>query len=568
MNVDLLGALDHISPNLCRDDWFKVLAGIKSECGDAGYDIARNWSMSGDTYREADFNSTWKSAKANGGVTVGTLYHFAREAGWKPEKVTGHNEPVKLNHLAIEAVRLKAKQQEKETTQTHELVALECADRFNQAVPAEGDHPYLSMKACPAYGIRKEGDNLKTVAETIRKKRPDHHIIIAADSAPESTTEKARAVAQAINAGLAILSVESDFNDLAHADGFDAVKSQVDGAGRVRKPKADMSWIKGFTVTKEEVEEMSNPDWVYENLIIQGHMLVIPAPANGGKTTILQYICAQISGRYSVYYVNADISGGDAKWAHAHAEKYGYTLMLPDMKAGLSMDDVVSQLNLMNQNDADYSAIVFVFDTLKKMTDVIAKSKSKNLYKTLRGLSAKGMTLVLLGHTNKYKDADGRYVFESTGDLRTDVDEMIYMIPKKNDDGSMTVSTDPDKVRGTFEPITFEISADREVTALDTFIDVAAIKKTENQREKDETVIEAITEALEAGKYKQIEIVGHCNEHHKIGWRSLERVLKRYGKPPSKLWSRTKAFEKNAWIYKLEKHSHLSSGKSENWLNW
>lgn len=143
MNVDLLGALDHISPNLCRDDWFKVLAGIKSECGDAGYDIARNWSMSGDTYREADFNSTWKSAKANGGVTVGTLYHFAREAGWKPEKVTGHNEPVKLNHLAIEAVRLKAKQQEKETTQTHELVALECADRFNQAVPAEGDHPYL-----------------------------------------------------------------------------------------------------------------------------------------------------------------------------------------------------------------------------------------------------------------------------------------------------------------------------------------------------------------------------------------------------------------------------------------
>ena len=329
------------------------------------------------------------------------------------------------------------------------------------------------------------------------------------------------------------------------------IKAVIDSAGKAKKQKADMSWVAGFTVTKEEVEEMCDPEWVYENLIIQGHMLVIPAPANGGKTTILQYICAQISDSYTVYYVNADISGGDAKWAYAHADAHGYTLMLPDMKTGLSMDDVVAQLERMNLTDADYSGIVFIFDTLKKMTNVISKGKAKELYKLLRGLSAKGMTVVLLAHTNKYKDSEGNFIFEGTGDLRTDVDDMIYMFPKKNEDGSMTVSTGPDKVRGAFKPITFEISADREVTALDTFIDVASIKKADEQREKDATIIEAITEAIQKDQSRQTEIIGWCREHHDIGRRSTEAVLRRYMNGGNKLWSRQRGFQNNTGLYQV-----------------
>jgi hypothetical protein len=210
---------------------------------------------------------------------------------------------------------------------------------------------------------------------------------------------------------------------------------------------------------------------------------------------------------------------------------------------------------------------IFIFDTLKKMTDVIAKSKAKGLYQTLRGLSAKGMTIVLLSHTNKYKDLDGNYIYEGTGDLRTDVDDMVYMIPIKNDDGTMTVSTNPDKVRGTFEPITFEISADREVTVLETFIDVATIKRAEEQREKDETVIEAITEAIEKGESKLTEITSYCAEHYEIGWRIVDRVLNRYRQPPLKLWDRQKGFQKNAWLYSLIQGDRppKSGGKSENW---
>jgi hypothetical protein len=331
----------------------------------------------------------------------------------------------------------------------------------------------------------------------------------------------------------------------------DAIKAGIEIASG-HKPKPSMDWASCFELSNDEADEMSDPKWIYKNLIIQGHVIAIPARANGGKTTIVFYIACEIAKDYQVFYVNADVSGGDAKEMVYQAKAKGFTLMLPDMKAGMSMDSVVERLILMNEVDADYSGIVFIFDTLKKMTDVINKTRAKELYKTLRGLSAKGMTIVLLCHTNKYNDADGRPIFEGTGDLRTDVDEMIYLIPKKNDDDSMTVSTEPDKVRGTFKPITFEISSDREVTLAD-YVDVLSIKKANAQRDKDETVIEAITEAIQAEKCKQTAITKYCKDKYNIGWRIVERVLKSYSYPPYNLWTRTKGFEKNAWLFALPK---------------
>lgn len=318
------------------------------------------------------------------------------------------------------------------------------------------------------------------------------------------------------------------------------------------KEKPRLGWIEGFKLTKEEAEELSNPEWIYENLIIQGHLIVIPAPPNGGKTTILMHIAGELAADYEVCYVNADVGSGDVKIMQAQADEKGFHLLLPDMKAGQSMDNVVGMITAMNEKDADYRNIIFFFDTLKKMTDVINKSKAKQLYKILRGLTAKGMTIILLAHTNKYNDGDGKPIYEGTGDTRSDVDELIYLISKKDEDGSMTVSTDPDKVRGVFEPITFYISPDREVTRTNSFIDVASDIAAIRERERDSTIIEAITEVLQDGECKQVQIVDHCHEYHKIGRKPVERVLKHYCDPPNKLWNRRRAFEKNAWLYRLE----------------
>ena len=312
------------------------------------------------------------------------------------------------------------------------------------------------------------------------------------------------------------------------------MNSQLDEINHILsnvEPKPGLDWTKEFSMTLEEADQIANPDFIIPDLIIQGHVVAVVAEPNGGKTTIMLHMAGEMSGNgYRVFYVNADVGGGDAKEMVRLANEKGFELLLPDMKLGLSMEDVIDNLIKMNSEGGDFSKIVFIFDTLKKMTDVINKSRAKELYSLFRGLSGKGMTIVLLAHTNKYKDADGNPVYEGTGDLRSDIDELIYLIPQKHADGSMKVSTKPDKVRGKLEKITFSISPDRRVVREREFIDVAAQNRFFEQYHEDRHVIDAINRAIQSGLHKQIEIRQFCTKE-KIGDRTIRNVLKRYTDP-------------------------------------
>jgi len=309
------------------------------------------------------------------------------------------------------------------------------------------------------------------------------------------------------------------------------------------------SWMSDFMMSDKEMDKIAHPTFLYDNLIIQGHLIAIPAPPNGGKTTILMHIAGQIAKDISVVYINADVGGGDAKHYYKQAKETGIKLLLPDMKVGQSMNNIVEILEQMNQVDRDYSNYLYIFDTLKKMTDVINKNKAKELYKTLRGLSAKGMTIVLLAHTNKYKGDDGELIYEGTGDLRADVDELIYFIPQHHDDKSMTVSTKPDKVRGEFEPVTFNVSSTREVSLSDGYIDTFKLSKWDKQKDKDSHIIDAIIECLDDGINSQMAIVDYCKNKYDIGWRTTKRVLKYFSEGDKRLWNAEKGFQKNRINY-------------------
>ncbi len=320
------------------------------------------------------------------------------------------------------------------------------------------------------------------------------------------------------------------------------------------EPADTLDWAEGFTLTTEQAEAIQDPKFGYPNLVIESHVIAIVGEPGSGKTTILQYVAGMMAEQgYSVYYVNADTSGGDAKPMVLDAKEHGYKMLLPDL-AGRSMAEIIEHLIVIRDGENDYTGTIFIFDTLKKMVDVISKSKAKELYKLFRALSAKGMTIVLLAHTNKYKDADGNPVYEGTADLRSDIDELIYLIPEKRPDGSMIVSTKPDKVRGAFQPISFEITPEREVIELDDYRDTSTAVHLQIQREQDGPVIDAICEAIRDGKLKQTEITEHTKSCG-IGWRTTVAVLKRYriGNPDGHegLWSREKGFQHNQWTHSL-----------------
>jgi hypothetical protein len=182
------------------------------------------------------------------------------------------------------------------------------------------------------------------------------------------------------------------------------------------------------------------------------------------------------------------------------------------------------------------------------MTDVIQKKSLKQLLQTVRKISSRGGTVVLLAHTNKHKDTDGNHIFEGTGDLKADVDELIYFEPLHDKDGMLLVSTRPDKVRADIQPRTFEIDSDRQVKPTDDYVDVAKKVAEDFKLEEDLEVINLITAAIKKSISKQTEIADYCKEHGGFGIRKVKTVLKRYDKDR---WNVERMPEFNALHYAL-----------------
>lgn len=80
---DIADALTWINPDCSREEWVRVLMGIKSATGDDGRDLAEQWSAASDRYQQAAFRDTWRSIHADGGIGAGTVFHLAAAAGWR-----------------------------------------------------------------------------------------------------------------------------------------------------------------------------------------------------------------------------------------------------------------------------------------------------------------------------------------------------------------------------------------------------------------------------------------------------------------------------------------------------
>lgn len=323
--------------------------------------------------------------------------------------------------------------------------------------------------------------------------------------------------------------------------------------GQAKPKQADVdpveSFMSKFKMTQAQADAISDPTWVEPGLFVDGHIIAVVSKPNGGKTTVLFHLACQWAHDTdrTVVFVHADTNPSDAKRMLQIAQRHGVNYLTPDLMLGQSMRDVVEDLKNLAASEADLRGHVWLFDTLKKMTNVIQKEGLRNLLALLRKLCMKGMTCILLAHTNKYKNADGEYQYEGTGDLEADVDELIYFEPQESADGSLIVSTRCAKRRAQIELVTWDIHPDRTVSQRDEYVDVAAQAKRAAQREKDSPVIEAISEALSTSPRKQTELIEHCRQYRQTEKR-VRAVLREYS---GELWKAEKLFEKNAWRYEL-----------------
>ena len=80
-----------------REIWLAVGAALKTEFGDDGYSLWREWSKTSKKYNPSVTRVQWNSLKP-GIITQGTIFYHAARYGWKGEKVYQKHRPHKRRH--------------------------------------------------------------------------------------------------------------------------------------------------------------------------------------------------------------------------------------------------------------------------------------------------------------------------------------------------------------------------------------------------------------------------------------------------------------------------------------
>ena len=180
---------------------------------------------------------------------------------------------------------------------------------------------------------------------------------------------------------------------------------------------------------------MQNDTFIFPDLALSGQITLFYAWPNTGKTIFfLRFIRDAISeGRLKgddVIYINADDSYKGLYTKAQIAKKFGFRMISPS-EAGVSSQDILTMLLEVSADD-DAAGKVILLDTLKKFADMMSKRSQADLYETLRRFIAKGGTVIIAGHANKHKNADGNLIYEGTSDTMNDVD-CVYSMYRMTD---------------------------------------------------------------------------------------------------------------------------------------
>lgn len=193
-------ALACISPAVDRDTWVRLGMAVKAEMGAEGFDLWNDWSAQAEGYSRADARDTWRSLKAGGRVTVGTLFRIAKEHGFRfPDDAGQALSPEALAELerkqAQDAARRKSAQ-EAEAEQYRrkaEKAARNAAELWAEAAEG-GASTYLQRKRVQAHGVRFLRDG--TLLVPMRDAAGELHNLQRIAPHPPTEEEKARGLAE------------------------------------------------------------------------------------------------------------------------------------------------------------------------------------------------------------------------------------------------------------------------------------------------------------------------------------------------------------------------------------
>ena len=233
----------------------------------------------------------------------------------------------------------------------------------------------------------------------------------------------------------------SDFDFVVGGHQVDSPENDFADVPKTVKKPHNANWLDQLTVTDQMIDDIQEQTPVFKNFIYEKHIVTIIGQPGSGKTSVLLNICGKMcENGYRVIYLHGDAVPDGLHIGHGVAKATDGMMMYcaPNMIQGMTMTEVRKFMVADVKAGVSLDKRVYVIDTLKQMADVLKKEDAKAFFALCRKLTTLGATVVLLGHTNKYGDADGFPIYEGTGDLLSDSDDVFYLIP------TMSKHTDED----------------------------------------------------------------------------------------------------------------------------
>ena len=316
-------------------------------------------------------------------------------------------------------------------------------------------------------------------------------------------------------------------------------------------------------------EKMLTDTYVLGELAVLGELTALYAKPNSGKTLLTIYLLIEAikAGNIKaedVYYINADDNYKGLVHKLELAEKHGFQMIAPGFKGFDTASFGFYLAQLMATNEA--KGKVIILDTLKKFTNIMDKKLASDFGNQMREFVTNGGTIIMLAHTNKNRDADGKVVFSGTSDIVDDVDCAHTLDVNEDKSGAIdkVVLFENIKSRGDVAQEAAYKYAAKASNYKDLLDSVSPVDEGEAQiaRERkrvDELLeanaeeIEAITDAIKVGEVQTEKLLTFAHKQSQISQARLRKVLMKHtGKHSIKghRWERLKG-EKRELTYKL-----------------
>ncbi|SCY42366.1 putative DNA primase/helicase [Nitrosospira sp. Nl5] len=142
-------------PSDDREIWIRCGMAIKDELGEAGFEIWDQWSSTSNKYQARDAAATWKSFNSGGKVGIGTLFHYAKQYGYRCKGTYKSTGPLTAQTAERQCIVAK---EEAEIASERADTATRAMAIWRAATEAKADHPYLERKRVSPVATLREID--------------------------------------------------------------------------------------------------------------------------------------------------------------------------------------------------------------------------------------------------------------------------------------------------------------------------------------------------------------------------------------------------------------------------